>query len=167
MLTVIGQWILVHQGGLTTSNGFKIHLPSRPTHNDRVPMKDSLCSNCNNTLNLLWTPNIFTDSESHGALISGSFKISGIKSILSVLLQFEHSESLIDTPSIFVGLYVNFQNSTKNLYKVGTIYKTKKAAKSSKKFIIETIAFNKFQSLNFVGKSDWSMNFGTQRWSVN
>ena len=66
-------------------------------------VKNTLCL-YNNALNILWTPNTFKDSKSQGAGLSGSVKISGIKSILSVILQFEQSESFFDTHSLFMGL---------------------------------------------------------------
>ena len=39
---------------------------------DGVLINDSLCSNYNNVLNILWTPNTFPDYKSHRVGLSGS-----------------------------------------------------------------------------------------------
>ena len=51
--------------------------------------------------------------------------------------------------------------------KVETLYKTKNAGKGPKKFVMKTIAFNKFQKPNFFGKIDWSMIPGKPRWLIH
>ena len=62
-------------------------------------------------------------------------------------------------------IHIFSQPSTKKEYKVGTLYKNKNAAKGQEKFVfLKTVAFNIFQHLMFVGKSDWSMNPGRPWW---
>ena len=47
---------------------------------------------------------------------------------------------------------------TQNKYKVGTLYKTLNAGNGETKYFLKTVAFNNFQTLILLSKSDWSIN---------